>query len=55
MPQNDPLDRSDEDVTKELCQPLEELLAKADEKLKKVDELIHEAEGKGKPVLNPEP
>jgi hypothetical protein len=51
----DSSDRSGEDIAKELFKPIEELLAKEDEELKKADELIHEAERKSKPVLDPEP
>jgi hypothetical protein len=51
----DPSDLSDEDVTREVFKPIEELLAKEDEELKKVDELIREAERKSKPILDPEP
>ena len=47
--------RSDEDVAREILQPIEELLAHEDEELKKVDELIHEAHRKSKPILDPEP
>jgi hypothetical protein len=54
MPQNESPFRSDEDVAKELFQPVEELLAREDEILKKVEEQIREAERKGKPVLDPE-
>jgi hypothetical protein len=50
----DPLDRSEEDVAKEIFKPIEELIAKEEEELKKVDEEIHEAERKSKPVLDPE-
>jgi hypothetical protein len=34
---------------------MEELVAREDEELKKVDELIREAESKSKPILHPEP
>jgi hypothetical protein len=51
----DPLDRSDEDVVKRLLKPVEELLAREDEELKKVDELIREAERKSKAVFHTEP
>jgi hypothetical protein len=50
----DPLNRSEEDVAKEIFKPIEELLAKEEEELKKVEEEIHEAERKSKPVLDPE-
>jgi hypothetical protein len=51
----DPSDLSGEDVAKKLFKPIEELLAKEEEGLKKLDEEIHEAERKSKPVLDPEP
>ena len=51
----DPLGRSDDDVAREVVKPMEEILAKEDEELKKVDELISEAERKSKPILHPEP
>jgi hypothetical protein len=51
----DPSGRSDEEIAKELVKPLDELLAKEDEELKKVDELIQEAEWKEKQVYHPEP
>jgi hypothetical protein len=51
----DPLEQSGEDVAKEVFKPIEELLAKEVEELKEVDEVIHEAERKAKPVLDPEP
>jgi hypothetical protein len=47
--------RSDDDVVKKVSKPIEELLAKDDEELKKVDELIREAEEKTRPILHPEP
>lgn len=50
-----PCGRSDDDIVKEAVKPLEELLAREDEELKKVDELIREAEWKSKPILHPEP
>jgi hypothetical protein len=51
----DPLDRSDDDVANDILKPVEELLAKEDEELNKVDELIREAERKSKPIVHPEP
>jgi hypothetical protein len=51
----DPVFRSDDEIAKEILKPIDELLAKGDEELKKVDEVIHEAEKKSKPVLDPEP
>jgi hypothetical protein len=48
-------DRSDEDVAKELLKPVEEVLAKDDEELKKVEECIREAERKRQQVYRPEP
>jgi hypothetical protein len=51
----DPLEQSDDDVAKELFKPIEELLAKEVEELKEVEEEIHKAERKSKPVLDPEP
>jgi hypothetical protein len=51
---NTPLsDRSNEVIAREILKPLEERLAKGDEVLHKLDELIHEAEQKSKPVLDP--
>jgi hypothetical protein len=52
---SDPSHRSEDDVARELLKPIEELLAKEDEELKKLDELISEAERKSKPILHPEP
>jgi hypothetical protein len=51
----DPNNRSDDDVVREVLKPMEEILAREDEELKKVDELIREAERKSKPILHPEP
>jgi hypothetical protein len=51
----DPEARSDEDIVKEIVKPIEELLAREDEELKKMDETIREVEQKGKAVLHPEP
>ena len=51
----DPRNRSDDDVVKEVLKPMEEILAREDEELKKVDELINDAKRKGKPILHPEP
>jgi hypothetical protein len=51
----DPVFRSDDEIAKEIFKPIEDLLAKGDEELKEVDEVIREAEKKSKPVLNPEP
>jgi hypothetical protein len=48
-------DRTDEDVAKELLKPAQEVLAKDDEELKKVDEFIREAERKSRQVYHPEP
>jgi hypothetical protein len=48
-------DRSDDDIAKEVLGPIEEFLAREDEELKKVDELIREAESKSEHVLHPEP
>jgi hypothetical protein len=47
--------RSDDDVVKKLLKPIEEVLAREDEELKKVDERLHEAESKCQHVLHPEP
>jgi hypothetical protein len=49
----DQVDRSDDDVAREILKPVEELLARDDEELKKADELIREAESKSKPILDP--
>jgi hypothetical protein len=51
----DPSARSDEEIVGEILEPIEEVLARGDEELKKVDELIREAERKSKPILDPEP
>ena len=51
----DPLDRSDDDVAKEMLKPIDDLLVKEDEELKKVDERIREAERKHKSMYQPEP
>jgi hypothetical protein len=51
----DPTARSDDEIAKELCKPIEDLLAKEDEEIKRVDEIIHEAERKAKRILDPEP
>jgi hypothetical protein len=51
----DPKNRSDDDVVREVLKPMEEILAREKEELENVDELITEAEKKGKPILNPEP
>jgi hypothetical protein len=51
----DPWDRSDDEAAGEILKPLEEVLAKEDEELKKVDELIREAESKSQHMLHPEP
>jgi hypothetical protein len=45
--------RSNEDIAREIVKPLEERLARADEVLQKVDDLIREAEQKSKPMLDP--
>jgi hypothetical protein len=45
---SDLTNRSDDEVVREVSKPIEELLTKADEELKKVDELIAEAERKRK-------
>jgi hypothetical protein len=50
----DPTNQSDEDVARDIFKPVEELLAKEAEELEKMDEIIHEAERKSKPVLDPE-
>ena len=49
----DPSYRSDEDVTKEILQPVEKILDSNDEELKKLDGIIREAEQKCKPMLHP--
>jgi hypothetical protein len=46
-------DRSSEDIAREILKPLEERLAKDDELLQKMDELIREAEQKSRAVLDP--
>ncbi|HYT95646.1 MAG TPA: hypothetical protein VEL76_43405 [Gemmataceae bacterium] len=51
----DPEPRSDDEIAKEILKPIEEMLAKEDEELKKVDEIIREAERKSKAVFGPEP
>jgi hypothetical protein len=51
----EPWDRSDDDVAKEMLKPIDEALAREDEELKKVDELIREAERKSKRIFHPEP
>jgi hypothetical protein len=51
----DPMNRSDDDVVREALEPMEEILATEEEELKKMDELINEAERKGKRILHPEP
>jgi hypothetical protein len=51
----DPRDRSDDDVAREILKPIDELLAREDEELKNVDEVIREAERKSQPILHPEP
>jgi hypothetical protein len=51
----DPLDRSEDDVAKEMLKPFDVCLAKEDEELKKLDELIREAERKSKSMYQPEP
>ena len=48
-------DRSDDDVMKEVLKPIEEVLAREDEELKKVDEVIREAECKCQHMFHPEP
>ena len=52
---SDPINRSDVDIVKEIEKPIRELLRKADEELKKVDELMDEAERKRKVVYHPGP
>ena len=47
--------RSDDDVVKELLKPIEEVLAREDEELKKLDEVIREAESKCQHMFHPEP
>jgi len=49
-----PVNRSDDEIAKELFKPIDEIIAKEDEELKKVDEIIHEAERQAKKVLEPE-
>ena len=51
----DPRNRSDDDIVREVLKPMEEILAGEEEELKKMDELIDEAERKGKRILHPEP
>jgi hypothetical protein len=50
----DPADQSANKETEKTIKPIEELFAKDDEKHKKVEELIREAERKSKPILDPE-
>jgi len=52
---SDMTNRSNDDVVREVSKPIKELLSKADEELKKVDELIDEAERKRKSVYHPGP
>ena len=47
--------RSDDDVAKVILKPIEEVLAREDEELKKVGEVIRGAEGKCQHMLHPEP
>ena len=47
--------RSDDDVAKEILKPIEEVLAREDEELNKVDEVIREAENRCQHMLHPEP
>jgi hypothetical protein len=49
-----PSEKSNDELVREIVKPFEELLAKADEKLKQTDQLISEAERKGKLILDPE-
>ena len=51
----DPAARSDDEFVQEIFKPVEKLLAKEDEELKRVDEIIREAERKSKPARDPEP
>jgi hypothetical protein len=51
----DPLHQSDENIAAEILKPMEELIAKENEELKKADELIREAERKSQPILHPGP
>jgi hypothetical protein len=51
----DPVARSDDEIAEEIVKPIEDLLAREDEELKKVDEIMREAEGKCKGILEPEP
>jgi hypothetical protein len=50
----DPAARSDDEIAEEIVKPLEDLLAKEDEELKKAEEIIRAAESKAKRVLDPE-
>jgi hypothetical protein len=50
---SDLTNRSDDEVVREVSKPIKELLSKADEELKKVDELMAEAERKRKAVYDP--
>ena len=45
--------RSSEDLAREIVKPLEEQLARDDEVLREMDELIRAAEQKSKAVLDP--
>jgi len=46
--------RSDEEEAEEVLKPIADILAGEIEELNKVDEIIREAERKGKPILDPE-
>jgi hypothetical protein len=48
-------DWSDDDVVKGILRPIEEVLAREDEELNKVDEAIREAESKCQHMFHPEP
>ena len=50
----DPLGRSDEDAVNEVFKPIEDTLVSQEEEVKRLDELIREAERKSKAVLDPE-
>jgi hypothetical protein len=50
----DPADQTANKETEKIIKPIEELFATDDEKQKKAEELIREAERKCKPILDPE-
>jgi hypothetical protein len=46
--------QTDDEVAEEILKPVEDILAKEAEELKKADEIIREAERQAKPILDPE-